>query len=99
VEANTIEMNRLGFAGYTGTETADLLCHDYQVRDNVFRDNRIGAQFERVRSCVVEGNNFTDSLEAALRLVNRPDVTSQNNHFANNRVDQDEAQTSEGKGN
>jgi parallel beta-helix repeat protein len=90
IENNTFEPNRLGFAGYTGTETKEPEAHDYHLRGNTFKDNRVGAQFSRVHDCTVENNEFTGNVEAALRLIDQPGVTVNNNHFANNRVDQDE---------
>jgi parallel beta-helix repeat protein len=90
LENNTFEGNRLGFAGYTGTETREPEAHDYTLRGNIFRDNRVGAQFTRVHDCVVEDNEFTGNVEAALRLLDQPGVRVENNHFANNAVDQDE---------
>jgi len=90
LENNTFETNGLGFAGYTGTETREPEAHGYFLRGNTFRDNRIGAQFSRVHDCVVENNEFVGNVEAALRLLDQPGVRVEDNHFANNRVDQDE---------
>jgi parallel beta-helix repeat protein len=90
LENNTFEGNRLGFAGYTGTETREPEARDYTLRGNTFRDNRVGAQFTRVHDCLVENNEFIGNVEAALRLLDQPGVRVENNHFANNAVDQDE---------
>ncbi len=90
LENNTFEGNRLGFAGYTGTETREPEAYGYVLRHNSFKDNRVGAQFSRVHDCVVEDNEFVGNIEAALRLMDQPGVTVTNNHFVNNRVDQDE---------
>ena len=54
------------------------------------KDIRGGALFARVSEISVEDNEFTDNVEAALRLRDNADVRAQNNHFANNRVDHDE---------
>jgi parallel beta-helix repeat protein len=87
VEDNLIESNMVGFAGYTGDKTPDAECHDYIVRGNTFNDNRVGAHFARVQACTVEGNTFTNNVEAALRLKGKPSVTVGANTYADNRAD------------
>ena len=75
LENNLIEGNRIGFYGYTGAETTDQECHDYHLRGNTIRDNRVGARFARVHACSVEGNQFTGNVEEAIQLVDEPGVT------------------------
>lgn len=91
LENNTFETNRLGFAGYTGEAVRDQEAHDYHLRGNVFKDNRVGAQFAHVHACTVINNEFVDNIEAALRLVSQPGVETVDNRFVGNRVDQDDA--------
>ncbi len=90
LEGNTIETNRLGFNAYSAPDPNEPQGHGFQLRRNTFKDNRVGALFARVSEISVEDNEFTDNVEAALRLRDNADVRAQNNHFANNRVDHDE---------
>jgi parallel beta-helix repeat protein len=87
LEDNTFETNRVGFAGYTGGDTTTQQCRDFHLRHNVFKDNRIGAQFERVENSVVERNEFVGNVEAALRLIGQPGVQVGENRFEGNRAD------------
>lgn len=90
LENNTFEANRLGFSGYTGDDVQDMQGHGYHLRGNTFTDNRVGAQFTRVDGCTLTENEFTGNVEAALRLINQPGVTLENNRYVDNRVDEDE---------
>lgn len=90
VEGNTIETNRLGFDAYSALDPNEPRGREFHLRKNVFKDNRVGAQFARVNGCSVEDNDFNGNVEAGLRLRDNGDMRVQNNHFANNRVDQDE---------
>lgn len=90
LENNTFETNRLGFAGYTGEDVQDQECYGYHLRGNVFKDNRVGAQFARVHGCTLINNEFEGNIEAALRLINQPGVETADNRFVGNRVDQDD---------
>lgn len=75
LENNLIEGNHTGFYGYTGEETTDQECHNYHLRGNTIRDNRIGARFGRVRDCSVEGNTFSGNVVRAIQLDGTPGVT------------------------
>lgn len=86
LENNLIESNGTGFSGYTGAETITQECHDYNLRGNVFHDNRIGAYFNRVQGCRLEANTFRANIEAAVRLVSSPGVTLNANQFEGNRA-------------
>lgn len=87
LEDNLIEANGTGFAGYTGPETTDRECHDYHLRGNIIRDNRIGMRFARVRDCTVSGNHFAHNVESAIRLEGDPGVTVGENRFDDNAAD------------
>ncbi|MBN1202491.1 MAG: right-handed parallel beta-helix repeat-containing protein [Anaerolineae bacterium] len=78
---NLIEGNHTGFYGYTGEETTDQECHDYHLRGNTIRDNRIGARFGRVHSCTVQGNTFSGNVVQAIQLDGTPGVVVGDNHF------------------
>lgn len=84
LENNLFESNVMGFNGTTGDESVDAQSHDFHLRSNTFRDNRVGAFFARARSCSVEGNTFTANVEAAVRLVAKPGVTLGENVFESN---------------
>jgi parallel beta-helix repeat protein len=81
LEDNLIEGNRTGFYGYTGEETTGQDCHDYHLRGNTIRDNRIGARFARVHNCTVEGNTFSGNVVSAIHLEGRPGVAVGDNAF------------------
>lgn len=87
LEDNLIEQNMVGFAGYTGDETTEQVCHHFTLRGNTFHDNRVGALFKRAADCELEGNTFTRNVEAALRLVDKPGVKIGENTFAANTRD------------
>ncbi len=87
VENNLFETNNLGFSGYTADNIPDEECHGYFVKNNIFRDNRVGAHFARVHDCLVELNTFEKNVECGLRLVGKPGVIAQENGFADNRID------------
>ncbi len=81
LENNLIEGNHIGFFGYTGGETTAQDCHDYHLRDNVIRDNRIGARFARVQNCTVEGNIFSGNIVSGIHVDGQPGVTVGDNTF------------------
>lgn len=87
LEDNVIEHNGTGFAGYTGDETTEHECHGYTLRRNIFRDNRVGVSFARVRDCVVSGNTFVSNVVSAVRLVGEPGVILADNQHQDNTVD------------
>lgn len=87
IEGNLIEGNHTGFHGYTGQETTDQTCHDFYLRDNTIRDNRVGVQFGRVHHCSVDRNQFTGNVGQAVLLENKPDVILTDNQFNKNTVD------------
>lgn len=87
LEDNLFEQNTLGFSGYTGDETSAANCHDYHLRNNVFRDNRVGASFRRVDDSTLVGNTFAQNVEAALRLTGEPGVEVRDNTFTDNARD------------
>lgn len=74
LEDNRMEGNRIGFNGYTGDETTDQECHDYHLRGNTIRDNRVGVRFARVHACSVEGNTFAGNVERAIQVDAGADV-------------------------
>lgn len=90
VEGNLIETNHTGFYGYTGDEPVDQDCHDYHLRGNTIRDNRIGARFARVYDCSVEDNHFEGNVEAAILLEGQPGVTIGDNRYTGNASDRQE---------
>ncbi len=83
VENNRIESNTMGFAAYTGEESA-VECHGYRLRGNTIRDNRVGAYFTRVHGCSVVDNTFAGNVLSAIRLVNEPGVSLGENRFEGN---------------
>ncbi|MBK9123982.1 MAG: right-handed parallel beta-helix repeat-containing protein [Chloroflexi bacterium] len=87
IEDNMIESNGLGFDGTTGDESPDAQSHNFRLRGNTFRDNRVGARFGRARDCTVEGNTFAANVEAALLLVGDPGVAVGQNTFDDNARD------------
>ena len=87
MESNTFKGNHVGFNAYTPDHLADQTCYGFHLIGNTFEDNRIGASFERVDDCSVTDNQFINNIEAGLRLLNDPDVTLSDNHFANNHRD------------
>ncbi len=87
LEDNTFETNHVGFRGYTGDETNAADCHDYHLRGNVFKDNRVGVEFARVQDCSLEENQFTGNVEAGVKLIDQPGVKQVNNQFADNAAD------------
>jgi parallel beta-helix repeat protein len=87
LEDNLFETNRIGFSGYTAENIPDEECFGYHLRGNTFRDNRVGAHFTRVHDCSVEANKFEGNVEAALQLVNQPEVRVGENDFRKNAVD------------
>lgn len=90
LEGNTFESNRVGFAGYTGGDTTDSQCHDYHLRGNTFKDNRVGVQLERIERSSLDDNTFEGNVEAAVRLVGKPDVRVGENRFEGNRIETEE---------
>ena len=74
IEANTFELNRIGFHGYTPDDIEDTLCHDFHLKQNTFRDNQIGAWFERVKACSAIDNAFENNLIENLKLGQSADV-------------------------
>ncbi len=87
LEENTFETNRVGFRGYTGDETNAADCHDFRLRGNVFKDNRIGVEFKRVQNCSLDANQFTGNVEAGVKLIGQPGVKQANNQFGGNATD------------
>jgi parallel beta-helix repeat protein len=87
VEDNLIETNHTGFHGYTGDDVTGRDCHDYHLRSNTIRDNRIGVRFGRVQGCTVEDNRFEGNVEAAIRLDGEPGVRVGANTFDANARD------------
>jgi hypothetical protein len=88
LEHNQIESNTIGLHAYTGDSTPDHTCHHFQVRGNHFHDNRIGAQFGRVRDCLVADNQFNQQVAAAIQLSSTAQVAiAADNQFADNRID------------
>ncbi|MFN8378994.1 MAG: right-handed parallel beta-helix repeat-containing protein [Anaerolineae bacterium] len=90
LENNVIEGNGIGFVGATGEDNPDRQSHDFHLIGNTFRDNRVGAQFTRTEKCSVESNTFESNVEAALRLINHPDITVEGNIFEHNAQDVEE---------
>ncbi|MCX7938887.1 MAG: NosD domain-containing protein [Anaerolineae bacterium] len=61
-------------ANYTGPR-----CRALRVSGNMFRDNRIGVLFERVRQSAINGNLFEGNLVAAIKLVGCAEVSTEGN--------------------
>jgi parallel beta-helix repeat protein len=87
IEDNRIETNGIGFTGFTGPERTDQDCHNFHLKNNHFRDNRVGAHFGRVRNCSLEDNTFTANLIAAVQLEGQPGVRVGENRYQDNRAD------------
>jgi parallel beta-helix repeat protein len=87
-EDNLIESNRIGISAYTDARLAQSgYQRDLRFRNNTIKDNRVGAQFERVDAILLENNTFEDNVQAAVRLVNEAGVTLGENTFASNTTD------------
>ena len=84
---NLFESNTIGFNAYTGANTPDLSCHDFDVRGNTFKDNRIGARYGRVENCTLSDNTFTDNVVAAVQLEGNPGVSTDGNRFEGNAAE------------
>lgn len=79
VEDNDFSENNIGFNAYTGDEINSEFCHDFVLRNNRFTDNRIGAQFKRVKSSTLEENTFTRNVIKAIQTDNEDDLTLRDN--------------------
>ena len=79
VEDNDIAENNIGFNAYTGDESQEEFCRNFALRNNTFTDNRIGAQFKRVKSSTLENNTFTGNLIAAIQLDDEDELSMKNN--------------------
>ena len=87
-ENNLVESNRLGINAYTDAKLIDAgYQRDLRFRNNTIKDNRVGAQFERVDNVIVEDNTFENNVQAAVRLVGEPNVTVGENTFGDNVSD------------
>jgi parallel beta-helix repeat protein len=87
IEDNLFESNRTAFHGYTGEEAEGVQCHDFTLRGNTIRDNRIGVRFAEVHGCAVEGNTFDANLDVAVLLEDDPGVTVGDNTYTANGED------------
>ena len=87
IENNIFKHNHIGFNAFTPAQLADQQCHGFHLVGNTFDDNRIGASFEQVGDCSAINNHFLNNVQEALRLVNHPDVTLDNNQFDGNSRD------------
>ncbi len=61
--------------------TPRIRCHHFTVKDNTFKNNRVGVQFERVRDSAISGNTFAANLEAGIKLVGTADVATGGNEM------------------
>ena len=84
---NLFESNTIGFNAYSGADSMDQPCHDFVVRGNQFKDNRIGARYGRVENCTLTENTFTANVIAAVELEGQPGVTTDGNHFEGNAAE------------
>lgn len=84
---NLFESNTIGFNAYSGADSMDQPCHDFVVRGNQFKDNRIGARYGRVENCTLTENTFTANVIAAVQLEGQPGVTTDGNHFEGNAAE------------
>ena len=84
---NLFESNTIGFNAYSGADSLDQPCHDFVVRGNQFKDNRIGARYGRVENCTLTENTFTANVIAAVQLEGQPGVTTDGNHFEGNAAE------------
>lgn len=92
VEGNLVETNNLGISAYSDAKLSDSgYQRDLRFNNNIVKDNRVGAQFERVTDVTLEGNTFEDNVIAAVRLVGEPDTRLGENTFTNNRTDVEKA--------
>ncbi len=76
IEDNDIAENNIGFNAYTGDEIDSEYCRDFVLRKNHFSDNRIGAQFKRVKSSTLENNHFKGNLITAIQSHDNEDELS-----------------------
>lgn len=90
LENNLFESNDTGFNGKTGDESVAAESHDFHLRANTFRDNRVGASFARTQACSLDSNTFSSNVEAAVHLRNQPGVTVGDNTFDGNAKDIEE---------
>lgn len=90
IENNDFSGNNIAFNAYTGDEVQDDECHDFVLTENQFTDNRIGAQFKRVKSTTLENNTFSHNLITAIQKTAHDDLTLVDNHFEGNAKDHHE---------
>ncbi|MEO8608060.1 MAG: right-handed parallel beta-helix repeat-containing protein [Chloroflexota bacterium] len=87
IAKNVFEHNKIGFNAYTGAEIIGQDGHDYRLKANIFRDNRVGARFFRVQNSDLTQNIFEANVEQAILLVNNPTVQQADNVFRANTAD------------
>ena len=87
LEDNLIESNGIGFNAYTGPEMTTHTQHSLTVRGNIFKDNRVGVQMDRVEQSVVEGNTLAENVVAAVRLVGDLNLDLTDNVLQGNAAD------------
>ena len=87
IEDNLFDLNRIGFHGYTGDDSADDDCHNFHMKANTFTKNDVAIQLKRIKASSVVDNTFQKQTDAAIRLDGQPDVTIENNRLEGNRHD------------
>lgn len=83
---NLFEGNRVGFVGDTGAETTET-CHQFNLHNNQFLDNRIGAVFGRVTKSSLIGNTFAHNVEMAVQRSPLAQIELRDNEFHGNHAD------------
>lgn len=81
LEDNDFSENTIGFNAYTGDEIDDEFCRNFALRRNQFTDNRIGAQFNRVKSSILEENTFKGNVITAIQTDNEDELIQRDNQF------------------
>jgi parallel beta-helix repeat protein len=84
---NVFEHNKIGFNAYTGAEIVGQDGHDYRLKANTFRDNRVGTRFLRVQNSNLTQNVFEGNVEQAILLLNNPSIRHDDNTFRANTAD------------
>mgnify|MGYP005843116175 FL=1 len=81
---NLFESNMMGVHAYTGDDSPDHDCHHFHLRNNTFRDNRVGVRYGCVRACTLHHNVFEANIVTAVALDGTPEVEMTGNRFIGN---------------
>lgn len=84
ISHNTLVHNDFAVRAWTERDAhyAGPRCHHFRLTGNLIRDNRVGVQFERVRSSMISKNTIVGNLEAGIKLVGCADVNADGNAMA-----------------